>query len=317
MLYIFFFQIALIDHVSFELVGRDGEVEIGIGSGVTRDVYSSFWTEIMESLFVGVSERVPIVRHDLFIEEWEAIGKILVHGYKDNGYFPVVLSKSFVSYILFDQNSEKDLLNSFKNYLSPDERKLIDNVLENDDVLDSDEFSDLLEQFKCRTLVKRENCQNVLLELARQELIQKPHLMASCWRKSVSTLKQFPVFKTSASLEKFYEDLQPSSKKLIAMIEANPIDESEREFLGYLKRFIRGLDTNLQKKFLRYTTGSDVLITDKLSIMFVKQPYLGRRPIAHTCGPNLELSSTYSNFGELREEFSNILNQSTWEMDIL
>ena len=126
-----------------------------------------------------------------------------MHGYKDSGYFPVILSKSFVSYILFDQNSEKDLLNSFKNYLSPDERKLIDDVLENDDVLDSEEFSDLLEQFKCRTLVKRENCQNVLLELARQELIQKPHLMASCWRKSFSTLKELPVFKTPASLEKF------------------------------------------------------------------------------------------------------------------
>ena len=42
-----------------------------------------------------------------------------------------------------------------------------------------------------------------------------------------------------------------------------------------------------------------------------------RRPIAHTCGPCLELPSTYSNFCELREEFSNILKKSTWEMDSL
>ena len=40
---------------------------------------------------------------------------------------------------------------------------------------------DFLEQFKCRTLLTKENVKGVIIELARQELIQKPFIMVSCW----------------------------------------------------------------------------------------------------------------------------------------
>ena len=38
-----------------------------------------------------------------------------------------------------------------------------------------EEFQDFLEQFKCRSLVCKSNVKEVINELARQELIQKPH----------------------------------------------------------------------------------------------------------------------------------------------
>ncbi len=41
------------------------------------------------------------------------------------------------------------------------------------------------------------------------------------------------------------------------------------------------------------------------------------RPIAHTCGPVLELPCSYANYVELRGEFTNILNRGSWEMDIM
>ena len=52
------------------------------------------------------------MRHDLFKYEWEAIGKILLKGYIDAGYFPVIFSKAFVLYTLFGEVGVDDLLSS-------------------------------------------------------------------------------------------------------------------------------------------------------------------------------------------------------------
>jgi len=68
---------------------------------------------------------------------------------------------------------------------------------------------------------------------------------------------------------------------------------------------------------LRFTTASAILITSKLEVAFTKLEGVGCRHIAHTCGPVLELPSTYANFVELREQFNNILEKDTWEMDIM
>ena len=80
---------------------------------------------------------------------------------------------------------------------------------------------------------------------------------------------------------------------------------------------MRGLDNAKLIQFLRFTTASDVLITNKIEVSFTRLEGASSRPIAHTCGPLLELPSTYSNFVELRQEFNNILEKSNWEMDIM
>lgn len=84
-----------------------------------------------------------------------------------------------------------------------------------------------------------------------------------------------------------------------------------------MQRYIRGLDNGKLIQFIRFTTASDVLITNKLEVTFTKFECAACRPIAHTCGPLLELPSTYCNFVELREQFNNILEKDIWEMDIV
>ena len=73
-----------------------GKEEVGRGDGEARDIYLSFWIDVSNSLFIGEKERVPFVRHDLYKMEWEANGKIRATGFNDTGYFPTMISKSFV-----------------------------------------------------------------------------------------------------------------------------------------------------------------------------------------------------------------------------
>ena len=49
---------------------------------MARDVYASTWKEILAPLFVGDRERIPNIRHDLLIKDWDVIGKILLKDVK-------------------------------------------------------------------------------------------------------------------------------------------------------------------------------------------------------------------------------------------
>ena len=85
----------------FEIIDEFGNVEKGAGIGVAREVYTLFWTEFAISMTIDERERVPFVRHDHFIEEWEAIVCILVKGYISVCYFPLFISKAFICFCLF------------------------------------------------------------------------------------------------------------------------------------------------------------------------------------------------------------------------
>lgn len=304
----------------FTIINERGKQEAGVGVGVNREVFCLFWKEFANAMTIGERERVPFVRHDHFIKEWEAVGRILVKGFISVSYFPLFLSKAFMCYCLFDAEvPDSILLESFMKYLSPVEEELVKDYLVKDcfPENENDEWQEFLERFNCRAGVSPENVRKVLTEIANQELIQKPHVMISTWQPSVQRLKQYPQFQSISSIQGLYDACKPTNKKVLETLEAHPNTEAERDALKFLQRYIRGLDNAKLIQFLRFTTASDALIANKIEIAFTRLEGAACRPIAHTCGPLLELPCTYSNFVELREQFNNILDRNTWEMDIM
>jgi hypothetical protein len=299
-----------------------GKEELGAGEGVTREVFTLFWKHFANAMTVRERERVPFVRHDHFIDEWEAFARILVKVYESISYFPTFISKAFMSFCLFGREVPGPIiLESFMKYLSPSEEELArDYMTRNsfpDSVDDQEEFFDFLERFKCRAVVNKENITTIMIEIGQQELKQKPHLMVATWQPVLRTLKKYPPFQTLSALEDFYEETKPTTKTILQLLDANPNSDAERDAFRFLQRFVRGLDYSKLLQFLRFTTASDILISGKVQVTFLKSEGFGRRPIAHTCGPVLELPSTYSNYCEFREEFNNILDQGNWEIDIV
>ena len=296
----------------FTIINERGQKEEGVGIGVSREVFFLFWKEFANSMTLGERERVPLVRHDHFIKEWGATGRILVKGYRSVSYFPLFLSKAFTCYCLFDvEVPEGIVLESFMKYLSPVEEELVSNFLGKADfAAENDELFDFLERFNYRSQVSPENFKKVLVEIANQELLQKPHVMFATWQPIVQELKQYPQFQTIAGIQGFYDRINLTNKKVLNLLEAQPNTEAERDALKFLQRYIRGLDNAKLIQFLRFTTASVVLITNKIEVSFTRLEGASFRPIAQTCGPLLELPSTYSNFVELRQQFNNILEKS-------
>ena len=72
------------------------------------------------------------------------------------------------------------------------------------------------------------------------------------------------------------------------------------------------------KVFLKFVTGSDVMVLQTISVSFNPVEGIMRTPIAHTCGPILELPSKYQSYNELAEEFTNILREkASWTFSIV
>ena len=145
--------------------------------------------------------------------------------------------------------------------------------------------------------------------MSKQKLYQKPHLMASCWKSFFYPLKtKFP---NPDDLRSLYQTLKPRNK-VISCIIASPQNEAESECLQYFKKYVRSIDTVMLKHLLCFIIGAEILVVEAINVTFKKnESKFTRRPIAHSCGPCLELPSTYSNFCELWEEFSNIPKKST------
>ena len=199
---------------------------------------------------------------------------------------------------MYSEVEETELIDGSLKYLTPDERQIIDVALNSDsnEVFSSEEF---LDQFKCRSLVNRKIISEVVQKLAKQELYQKPHLMASCW-SSISAPLQLEL-PGSESLRKPYQVLEPTYKKLVAIIHSKPENGAERECLRYFKKYVSSLDKTMLKHLHVFLTGSQFLTVDEIKVSFTENDStFSRRPIADTCGPCLELPLTYSNFCELR-----------------
>ncbi|CAB4029286.1 Hypothetical predicted protein [Paramuricea clavata] len=202
----------------FTVIGFDGSAEKGEGVGVARDVLTSFWQVFVDSLAVGVQEKVPSIRHDHQKMQWVAIVRILIYGYLREKYFPISLSLVFVATCLFEEESltNHDLLQSFRMYISDDERETFDKCCNGELSPDDEEVLELLKVLK-----------------------------------------------------EMYDEKRPSSRKVIKLLKCVPANDAENQCLDHLKRYIKSLQGQSLTRFLQFTTGSDIIVTEQIKVDFV------------------------------------------------
>ncbi|KAH3781126.1 hypothetical protein DPMN_158951 [Dreissena polymorpha] len=102
------------------------------------------------------------------------------------------------------------------------------------------------------------------------------------------------------------------------MIQTEAINSDEERVLGYLRRFIRDINSDLLRLFCRFVSGSDNLSFAAINVHFV--PHLrglARRIVAHTCSQTLDLPTSYMTYNEFAAETRAILQAGHWEMDFV
>ena len=110
------------------------------------------------------------------------------------------------------------------------------------------------------------NVYGVILEIAKQELVQKPYIMLCYWKKCLSALKTFSEFSRVFNVDDYYRHILPTNRNVIKLIQSDPTNSNERDALGFLKQYIRGLYEPFLRKVLKYCIGYDVILVDKLAV---------------------------------------------------
>ena len=85
-----------------------------------------------------------------------------------------------------------------------------------------------MERLNCRIQVHPLNVYGVIFELAKQELIKKPYIMVCSWKRHMDLLKRYDEFKSFETVQKFYRDFEPTAKKVLALLKADPKSDYER-----------------------------------------------------------------------------------------
>ena len=103
---------------------------------------------------------------------------------------------------------------------------------------------------------------------------------------------------------------------MVKLIKSEPVTDQERQFLDHFKKHdIRSLQGSSLSVFLQFITGSDITSCDSIEVTFSALDGTSRRPVARTCGPLLEIPSSYQSYNE---EFSELLqNKEVWHFNIV
>ncbi|XP_059191657.1 uncharacterized protein LOC131973627 [Centropristis striata] len=292
--------------------------ESGIdASGVARDAYSCFWEMFFLNCADGEAEYVPALQPEYGREEWEAIGRILMKGYKDHGFFPIKLSLAFTVCLIHGENkvTEEMLFESFLRFVTPFEKDIVNAVLEGRPYSE-DDLLDMLSRMGGHTAPDGDTVKDSIVHTAHKQLIQEPmyalKMMAATAQVTLKSL-----LPTVSAVTALYKNKVPTATGIIALLRFDEKQPSHSKTMQFLKLFIRSLDKDKLHTFLRFTTGSDVICVSHIDVEFTDVRGLQRCPVVHTCGPLLQIPCTYSTYSEFRREFVSVLEANYLKMDLL
>ena len=191
--------------------------------------------------------------------------------------------------------------------MSKDEQDIMKKCLNGEIDVEDEDVMDLLSSYNCYQKPSKDSIENILKELAHQELVQRPKYISTAWNEQLKVLKTFSEFRDVKSMCTMYEAKKPTSKRVIKLLKAEPSCDMERGSLDHLKRYIKSLDDSKLAGLLKFLTGSNIITVDEIEVAFTTSVGGNRHIVAHTCGPLLELPSTFQTYNELCEEISSIL----------
>ncbi len=178
----------------------------------------------------------------------------------------------------------------------------------------------VLSRLGCVQVPTKSNLQNVVISTAKHHFLGKPLGMLYTINSGVP--KPFQHFFQKMSIEQFYglyKGLTATPSRVIKLIEEpEDMNSAQARVFAYLTTFVSNSKQDELQLFLRFVTGSSVLLDENITVTFNQLSGLGRCPISHTCSCSLELSLSYATYPEFELEFSRVLSsEASWVMDAI
>ena len=302
----------------------NGELGYDCG-GVCRDMFSAYWDEAYQLFFDGSSLLVPALHLNVNMSALPCLGTVLSHGYILCGFLPTRIAFPVLASILLGSTVEipNDILvKSFAESLSCFEANIIKEALGSS----NGEFSakmkakliSVLSRYGCRVCPTPQTLLSQLVNLAKLEFQAKP--MAAVCNISNGIPSNEKPFWHSYSVKEFYSlylSLDATPEKVLMNLEEPTLDnESQARVFTYLQQFIGNMKNDELRRFLRFVTGTSVLLSGGISVSFNGS---SGYPLGRTCSCLLELSSKYISYLDFEREMHAILSddEHNWQMNVI
>ena len=282
-------------------------IQLVSGDGLIKDVYAHFYNEIFSLHSAGINTNVPT---GLSEEEYGTLGKIITHAFIQYNTFPMQLSKAFFELVVTDSVRDSVLLDSFKNFVLPKEKNVIEKLLRGENIGEEDK-GPLFEVFADRGVSKmpsQNNFQELACDAARKVFAEKPYFTVITLRKGLLC---------SQDIDHLWERYKPTNKNILEYIDFDdkilPVEEKITE---YLKRYLSAASSDTLVLFLQFTTGS-LCIEDgsRIRIKFIIQGGQNLTVTSKACFKILHIPKQFSSFKQFKSVFDLILfNATFWSM---
>ena len=283
-------------------------------------------------MFDGGSLLIPAVHHQVDMSKFPLLGIILSHGYLACGILPVRVAFPVLACILMGTSlkvPDRIIVESFIDYVVCYEGEILKEGFAASMKLDScrqfvapllAKLTNLLSRFGCRELPKPDNLKRLVIEIARHEFTVKavgaifamhtgiPHQHQPFWKE-----------KSIEELYSLYKSLDATPARVMEMIaEPEEMNSAQERVFGYLIQFVGSLKRDDLRLFLRYVTGSSVVIAEQICVVFNATSVLSRLPVGHTCNATIELPYTYQTYPDFVHDFRCVMqSEYGWLMDVV
>ena len=168
----------------------------------------------------------------------------------------------------------------------------------------------IVSKFECSEIPAPSNLKVILLHVAKFQFLVKPLGLLYAMRSGLPIV--YHGFWEEFTIEKmfdFYRSLNATPSSVIELIqEPDLTNMAENRVYNYLLSLIGNMKQSELKLFLRFVTGSGVLLHKSIQVSFNSLSGFARRPISHTCDCRLELSVSYSSYPDFENEFLTVLH---------
>ena len=294
--------------VKVEFFGEDGD-DFG---GLTRDLFANFWIRAIDVYFKGENAVVPhLPLHAMrkLRNDYIALGRILTHTTALCQYVPTRLSRSFLLSLIFGTEGVTDevAVADFLLYVTVDERDLLRKAQHNYASLslpERDKLVSIYSMYGLFEMPEQRLIDQQIKTLATVEMVDKPAPLVSLMQKGIPEYHRevFWNILTIPMIEHILKQTASTDKVISVLKTDDALKPEEENCLYLLKGCIQSFDQEDLELFLRFVTGGTQVPQD-ITVSFNSIHGLGRRPIAHTCSNQLEISTTYTSAKELQKEF--------------
>lgn len=287
--------------------------ETAVGHGVLSEVYSVFWDNFVSSYCEGSLHFTFSVSAAMSQDDFVAIGCILTDQFIQTGTLPLQISEAIIQQAVIGQVSEECLIQSFLTLLNEKERDILQQALLGVTPFQTEEVRDILSNYGATTIPSPSNLRAILLQVSQTELISKLFMYITKLREEMGS---FWDDVTADEIHAVYTICTPTHSNVLRNLAVTVADQQEDRVSRWLTRYIKSKDHKLLCRFIRFCTGSDVILPYRsIKVQLVNMSSTAMRPKAQTCFNLLTLPKNYRSLAHLTENIDFYLcNPHLWEL---